>query len=261
MIYVFNDFESLSVGAIDTGDVTSPTLAELDESTIGGSWAFDTTTNEAVPYIRADASALNDQAFSVEALGGGGLNPYAASLSFDNSQLVSDIDDFLEIKFKTATKSSTGYGRNAYWYIREGTTNLVTLRMYDGYISLNGTSIGRVTNASDPYKVNPWNSDQTVASYDLVFDVSVKIYSDGSVDVDFQGTTGLTGATGSKGAGTVSTSANINKFDVSYVITAAKHGIYLGYIQVGEPPSPAPASNQLIPQYKNILHTSNTLWP
>lgn len=261
MIYVYNDFESLTVGAVDLTDTTSPTLAELDDSTIGGSWAFDTGTNEAVPYIRADASALNDQAFSVEGTSGSGTNPYAASLSFDTSQLVSDIDGFLEIKFKTATRRSTGFTRNAWWYIREDTTNLVTLMMDDGYIFFNGTNLGQVTGAADSYSVDPWESDKTQGGSDLVFDVSVKIYSDGSVDVDFQGTTGLTGVTGSKGAGTVSTTANINKFDVTYTMTAQQHGIYLGYIQVGEPPTPAPTSNLLIPQYKNILHTSNTLWP
>ena len=271
MSYVYSDFDTLAVGWLSAGG--SPTLAELDAATTGGSWDFYGAP-QGFGVIRADGSGLGDQALEIKHDTTAPLffNNYGARLDFDSGQLVSDLgSDYIEIQFKSGLKRSTGFTRKGYWFIKDGTTTLVELRLQDGKLYFNNTNLGNIASHEDAYTACPWESNHatvgTSPPYDVVYNFSIKIYGDGSVDVSVIGIHDASNVSGSKGAGEVSTGATINRLEYNYYVTTPAsppctdtQGIYLGYVQVGTPPIPS-TSRLDIPSRVNTLQTSNALWP
>ena len=232
---ILADFDSLTVGAIDETNITSPTLAELDTSTTGGSWSFFGVTR-GLGYIRADAGG-SDQALEISTGSTGGFGDWAGRLDFDTPVTVSSFGiGHLEIKFTASTNRSTGFTRQARWDINDGTTNLVRVLFKDGNVYLNGNNIGQVSTHQDNYKVDPWDSTATpvyiAGIFDVIYDITIKIYGDGSVDLSFQGTSGASGTTDSLPAGTVSTTADVSRLENNYNLTNGGMGMYYSAISV-----------------------------
>jgi len=232
------DFDSLTVGIVDTNDVSSPTLAELNTATVGGSWTFVGVTN-GQGYIDADAGG-SDQALRISPLqittpastrgGWVTLDEPVALYRFAEG-------GYLEVKFTTATKASTGFTRDKFWCIGDGGTQHIKMEMDDGHIHVQTTNhvdVGQVTDSADHYSVSPWDSTAgPVGAWDVIFDVTVKIYGDGSVDVAWDGRSGTSSVSTNLPAGSVSVGATISGIACGYSASQWKpDGIYFSQMSV-----------------------------
>lgn len=225
---VYVDFQTLAIGQIDETNVTSPTLTELNGATIGADWSFEGAAR-GEGFIRADADPANDTALEISTTNSGGSVGWMGRLDFNSPVLVSSMGSgYLEINFTTATKRSSGFTRDAFWKINDGTTELFTLTLDDGFIWLDGSSFGEPSGVADNYSVNPWDSTSTTVGKNNVWPVSIKIYGDGSLDVDWDG------YTTSKVAGTVSPAASVGRMEVNSNLTGGGNGIYFSIVEVNK---------------------------
>jgi len=141
---------------------------------------------------------------------------------------------YIEIKFTTAFKDSTGFTRDKYWYIGHEFNDLITMKCDDGFIFVNGVNKGQVTEGADNYSVDPWDSTATpVGVYDVIFDVTVRIYGDGSITIDWDGTSDTSSLSISLPAGTIPTTSIISRITVGYDPTLSRpDGIYFSAMEV-----------------------------
>ena len=209
------DFDSMPTGVVDTVGSTSPTLAEVNAATFGGSWDFSYATG--VPYIRHDLGGAGDQALDVRSGSGSGT---AAGLDFDTPIIPHKISsaDPAVIAFETSQRNGTGYERDSYWRLYSDTTLLFTLTLDDGTIKLNGAGFGSMGVGPNTGLAN-WDSTSP-----LVWPVSFSIYPDGQLDIVFGGAETNT---------TISTTATVDRLEIAWKNT--NNGIYLNDITITDP--------------------------
>jgi len=196
------DFDSLATGGIDAS--TSPTHAEVDSATTGGSWA--TNSSVASHEIQADGGGEGDLAL----VSYNGASTWGAQLDFDN---VVDIDEDLangrlEIRFESGTRHSTGFTRDHHWQVRDGSTLVFELEMDDGTMFLDGpdmtrTNMGTLTGAADSFRLRPWDSTD-----DFVLSFTIIIEADGGITATVTDNEG--GTTEVSALGTISTTADLD---------------------------------------------------
>jgi len=231
---------------VDFDGMTTGTTTEtaLDAATTGGTWDLNSASN-ALHYIMADNSGNGDLAFFSHAVS---ANQWGAQVILDNPV---DIDadlasGNLTMNFETATGNSTGYERNAYWKLYDGTTKLAEIMMDDGKVYLKGSTggysnLGALSAAPDPNKVYPWNSTSA-----QVFSVGITVNSGGLLDLTMSRDSGSITVSGSTN---ITSTANFDRIETSWKNKGGTMGVYLNDITF-EIPSPAiagdPASGSIL---------------
>jgi len=214
------DVQSMSVGQIT--EVGSPTFDELDAATNDGQWSGGDDIGDW--YIRSDADPANIQAMEISTTDSGGETDSAALLSFEDRFFVCYN---ITVTFTTATKRSTGFTRRVRWQLMSGYVKVLELVLDNGILTANGVNTGFSVGAADTYKVDPWDSNAENAGQDLVWDVSIGIYANGSFDVDWNGTIY------SAPEGSIDCTF-VDGFQVNYNRTIGGHGVYLSSLEISQ---------------------------
>ena len=198
------DFDSLATGGIDAS--TSPTHAEVDAATTGGSWA--TNSSVASHEIQADGGGEGDLAL----VSYDGASTWGAQLDFDNAV---DIDEdlangYLQINFESGTHHSTGFERDHHWQFYDGGTLVFELEMDDGRVyldspSMTRTNMGQLSGGADPFHVRPWDStSEHVLGFNIVLE------ADGGITATVTDNDGATTVTEVSATGALNSTANLD---------------------------------------------------
>ena len=194
---------------VDFDLMTAGATAEpaLDAATTGGTWELNSYSSggqSLAHSIENDGGGLGDKAFFSSFPASSAEPPlfWAARIDLDSPVDV-DVDlaaGDLQITFETAQSTGTGYTRDVFWRVFDGTTLLTEIKVDDANVWLGGTNLGGLGIGPNT-GLGSWDSTSS-----LVWTVSITIDSAGNLDLDFAGITGST---------TISPTANITRLETA----------------------------------------------